>query len=105
MRKFIKMHILFYESASTLSIDLNTLRIENWFYTEAVSTNYKTADRCELVFEDTDGEKYHYKGYVPDFFPDKHFGDYIMLRISAEGFVQDFACTDVQIATLLEESY
>lgn len=104
IKKYKKMHIMFYETATTMSIDLMTMQVENWFYDETMSTNYKTADDCGLVFEDMQGNKYYYLGYVPKFFPNKHYGDYVILNISTDGIVQDFSCTDKDIEACLAKS-
>lgn len=41
--------------------------------------------KCSDMFSSTlslpDGTTYDYEGYVPNFFPDDHWGDYIMLDI------------------------
>ncbi len=103
-KKYKKMHILFYETATTMTIDLQTMSVENWFYNKFMSTNYKTADRCALMFEDQNSKAYSYSGYVPDFFPNKHYGDYIMLSINADGTLQDFTCTDEDIEQCLAKT-
>ena len=32
----------------------------------------------------TDKEDFEYDGYVPDFFPEEHYGDYVQLKIDLE---------------------
>lgn len=102
-RKYQKMQIFFDESASTLVVNLMTMTVENWVSGRAISTNYKTADRCCLNFEAADGEDYFYEGYVPDFFPGKHYGDYIMLDINTDGHIPHWTVTDEQIEHALKE--
>ena len=42
----------------------------------------KTSDLCSIVVKDATGNcMTEYSGYVPDFFPDEHCGDYLMLDI------------------------
>lgn len=103
-RKFIKAHVLYEESGSVLSIDLETAKVENWLFSRSIRTNYKTADTCEILFLDSENNQYRYSGYVPDFFPGKHFGDYIELSISKEGIIKDFVVTDDQIEETLKRS-
>jgi len=76
--------------------------VENWYFDESIYINYKTSDRCVLKFETDKKEIHRYEGYVPDFFPDKHYGDYIMLTISKKGLLKKFGVTDEQIDELLE---
>ena len=103
-RKYIKAHILFEESGSVLSIDLETAKADNWLFNRGFRTNYKTADTCEILFVDSEKNQYRYSGYVPEFFPGKHFGDYIELSISKEGIVKDFTVMDSQIEDTLKRS-
>ena len=104
MRKYTKMHILFKNTGSTLSIDLATNQVENWLFDEDVSTDCKTSDECLIKFEQRGTiELFTYSGYVPDCFPGKHYGDYIMLEINAKGIVQDLKITDENIEQLLKE--
>ena len=102
-RKYQKMQIFFDETASSLVINLNTMTVENWVIGRTLSTNYKTADNCCLNFEEEDGQSSFYQGYVPDFFPNKHHGDYIMLDINAKGHIPKWTVTDKQIEEALEE--
>ena len=102
MKKYTKMHVLFYETATTLSIDLTTKKVDNWFFKESMETNSKTADMCCLKFEQQGSkELLSYMGYVPDFFPGEHWGDYVRLEISEKGVVKKLKVTDAQIDKLL----
>jgi len=98
------MHIMFCETATTMTINLENLTVENWLYSESMHTHYKTADQCQILFEDTEGKHHLYEGYVPKFFPNKHFGDYIMLGINADGTLENFICTDDDIQACLAKS-
>ncbi len=45
----------------------------------------KTVDMCCIDIYDKDGNKvYEHDGYVPDFMPGQHFGDYIELEIDVD---------------------
>jgi hypothetical protein len=45
----------------------------------------KTSDMCHVTFKTADGVKVGERdGYVPDFMPGQHFGDYIQLDIDIE---------------------
>ena len=102
MRKYTKMHILFEESGSTLSIDLATNQVQNWLFDKAIETNVKTSDECMIKFE-TENSVITYSGYVPNFFPNEHYGDYVMLNISAKGVVKGLKASDKVIDEFLEE--
>jgi hypothetical protein len=105
MRKYTKMHILIEESGSALSIDLATNQVDNWLFGQDVSTNYKTSDRCIIKFEQEGSTKLlTYSGYVPNCFPDKHYGDYLMLEIDAKGLIKKLNITDNDIDKLLGEA-
>ena len=101
-RKYQKMHVLFEESGSVLSIDLTNNQAINWLFDTGVHTNYKTADRCLVKFEEADGTMQHYEGYVPDFFPGEHYGDYIEIIIFETGKT-NINILDQDIDELLEE--
>jgi hypothetical protein len=101
-RKYQRMHILFEESGSCLTINLATSQAENWLFDSQVYTNYKTSDRCLIKFETAEGELISYEGYVPSFFPGNHFGDYVMLSISRKGMVQGLEVTDAEIDQILD---
>jgi hypothetical protein len=101
-KKYQKMHVLFEDSASTLSINLHTMKVENWLFKHAVYTNYKTADCCIIQFETVDGQFCYYRGYVPDFFP-KQGGDYVELDIDKNGFIPKWKVSDRQIDKALKE--
>jgi len=43
--------------------------------------------KCSDMFSASlyeDGKHKNYDGYVPDFFPDQHYGDYVMLDIDID---------------------
>jgi len=45
----------------------------------------KICDRFTASVHDQDGEEiFDYEGYVPNFFPGNHYGDYIMLNIDLD---------------------
>lgn len=45
----------------------------------------KCSDMFSATIHDKDGKKlFEYDGYVPDFFPDEHYGDYVILDIDLE---------------------
>ena len=58
----------------TGKIDVQTLRLY-----------VKTSDGFECKILKQDGEVVgEYDGYVPDFFPEEHYGDYLILNIDLE---------------------
>ena len=47
-----------------------------------IEISAKCSDLFSMGKVDENGNtSWTYDGYVPDFFPDEHFGDYVMLRI------------------------
>jgi hypothetical protein len=49
---------------------------------KTMSISAKCSDCFGAVVMDEEGkEMFSYNGYVPGFFPDKHWGDYVMLDI------------------------
>jgi hypothetical protein len=102
MRKYTKMHILFPDSGSCLSIDLETNQVQNWLFDKVIETDIQTRDECHIKFEHEKG-MVTYRGYVPDFFPGKHFGDFVYLKISAKGIVKGLKVTDVKIEKYFKE--
>lgn len=58
----------------TVQVDVTELRL-----------HIKVADRFECDLNDAQGEQVGgYEGYVPDFFPGDHYGDYLILNINLE---------------------
>ena len=52
---------------------------------KVLSISGKTSNLFSAELFDNDGNRIKdYSGYVPDFFPDQHYGDYIMLDIDIE---------------------
>lgn len=96
-RTYQKMQIFFYETATTMTIDLETMQIENWLFKRPMSISRKVRDECHLELIQEDGYIDSYRGYVPDFFPSEHWGDYIILQITAEGKIKGWHPTDKQI--------
>lgn len=49
---------------------------------KTISISAKCSDLCSATLLDKDGTVLHEAdGYVPGFFPDQHYGDYVMLDI------------------------
>lgn len=46
-----------------------------------IRINAKCSDLCYTQVMDGDKIVFEHDGYVPDFMPDQHFGDYVMLDI------------------------
>ena len=99
-RKYEKMHLLFEETGSCLTIKLAANQVENWLFDGSIRTNYKTSDECVIKFETAQGELIRYEGYVPLFLPGDHYGDYIELSISQDGIVQELSVTDAEIDSI-----
>lgn len=52
---------------------------------KTISINGKTSDLCCIMFKDEKGSCVGERvGYVPDFMPGEHYGDYIELDIDIE---------------------
>lgn len=52
---------------------------------KTLSINAKCSDLCVAALLDKDGvEIFEHDGYVPDFMPGEHYGDYVMLDIDLE---------------------
>lgn len=49
-----------------------------------ISMSAKCSDLFSCTFKNEDGSEVNYSGYVPDFFPGDHYGDYVMLDIDIE---------------------
>lgn len=63
------------EMFKTVKINAKTLKI-----------HLKVTDRFSATLEDGDGEEIHSQldGYVPDFMPGDHYGDYLILDIDLD---------------------
>ena len=96
------MYLLFPDSGSALSIDLETNQALNWLFGKVIETDIQTRDECHIKFEHENG-MITYRGYVPNFFPGKHYGDFLYLKISATGIVENLKVTDADIEAYLRE--
>ena len=72
-------------STLRLTIDLDTGVVRDWPAGQVASTHAKVCD--EGVYELYAGNERiaARHGYVPDFFPGDHYGDYLILNIDGEG--------------------
>ena len=74
-------------------IDLDNGRIVNWKEGVTASVHYKSVDEnyISIIDRDTNTIK-EYEGYVPEFLCPKEdgWGDYVIMDIDANGFIQDF---------------
>ncbi|WP_313447370.1 hypothetical protein [Pseudomonas sp.] len=65
------MHI---NQQKTVQVDVTELRL-----------HIKVRDGFDASIQDDQGDEVgSYKGYVPDFFPGDHYGDYLILNIDLE---------------------
>lgn len=56
--------------------------VEKAFKPKYIQVSAKCSDMCAIEFQDENGHKIaSMDGYVPDFMPGEHFGDYIILTI------------------------
>jgi hypothetical protein len=73
-------------------IELETGRVVDWPKGTTADIHYKVCDQGEYWLEDANGERLKWKGdYVPNALlcvGDNGFGDYIILKISAEGIIE-----------------
>jgi len=52
---------------------------------KSIFVSAKCSDQCNIEYMDEQGNVIIEKDdYVPDFFPDKHYGDFVMLHIDIE---------------------
>ena len=52
---------------------------------KTISISAKCADLfCAALVDEQGNDLCEYQGYVPDFFPGRHWGDYVMLDIELE---------------------
>ncbi len=73
------------------AVELATGRVIDWPHGTTASVHYKVCDAGEYWLENADGKRVKYKGdYVPRLLSvgDDGFGDYIILKISADGMIQ-----------------
>lgn len=83
-------------------IDLQTGRVIDWPQGTTADIHYKVCDQGEYWLEDADGKRLKWKGsYVPNdllAIGDNGYGDYIILKISAEGIIEGWKAPSVDLA-------
>lgn len=74
------------------SIELETGRVLEWPQGTTADIHYKVCDQGEYWLEDAEGKRLKWRGhYVPNdllAIGDDGYGDYIILKISAEGIIE-----------------
>ena len=77
-------------------IDIETGRIRNWREGTTAEIHYKVCDEFECrIIDEKGGERClikKYEGYVPEFMCPKErgYGDYIIMDIDENGYIQDW---------------
>ena len=62
---------------------------------KTISMCAKCSDMCSLQLTDENGRTFVHDGYVPDFFPEDHCGDYIEFKIDVDtGQILNWKKTD-----------
>jgi hypothetical protein len=76
-------------------IELETGRVIDWPQGTTADIHYKVCDQGEYWLEDAEGKRLKWKGYyVPNdllAIGDNGYGDYIILKISAEGIIEGWS--------------
>jgi hypothetical protein len=74
------------------TIELETGRVLEWPQDTTADIHFKVCDQGEYWLEDAEGKRLKWKGdYVPNdllAIGDNGYGDYIILKISAEGIIE-----------------
>lgn len=79
-------------------IDIETGKITNWAIGTTANIHYKVCDEFACLVMDTKCEIIkEYEGYVPSFMCPKEegYGDYIIMDINEDGFIEDWNKWDV----------
>lgn len=68
------------------------------------SINAKCSDLCQTIIKDDSGKiLFENDGYVPDFMPDEHYGDYVILDIDVKtGKIINWNTTELKIKKYIE---
>lgn len=85
-------------------IDLETGRITNWQKGVTAKIHYKSCDENRLTFYDEDGNVFAtYFDYVPDLLDpyNEGYGDYVIMTIDEDGFIDKFKPSIEDIADQL----
>lgn len=83
-------------------IDIETGQIRNWREGTTAEIHYKVCDEFECrIIDEKGGERClikDYEGYVPDFMSpkDSGYGDYIIMDIDENGYIQDWNKAEVR---------
>lgn len=80
-------------------IDIETGQIMNWREGTTAEIHYKACDEFACtIMDNLSGDVIDdYEGYVPDFMcpKDSGYGDYIIMDIDENGYIQDWCSADV----------
>lgn len=90
------------------TIDVNDGRIINWDTCRGVSAKvfYKVCDQGAYTVRGNE-QSYTVKSYVPDCLSinDEGYGDYVLLSIDKNGFIEDWEFNDKLMANLLKGDF
>lgn len=88
-------------------IDVNTGQILNWKKGKTAEVHYKVCDRCSFYLLGTDDFEYVKieDEYVPEILcpADKGYGDYIIMNINEDGFIEDWDASELEELVAQEE--
>ena len=83
-------------------IDIETGQIRNWREGTTAKIHYKVCDEFECrIIDEKGGQRClikDYEGYVPEFMcpKDRGYGDYIIMDIDENGYIQDWDKAEVR---------
>lgn len=80
-------------------IDIETGVVLNWKQGVRAEVHYKVCDDGAYYLKDAAGNIVLVKeGYVPSFFPNEHFGDYVIMNIDETGRITNWENPDYEDA-------
>ncbi len=71
-----------------------------------LTINAKCSDLCFTMIQDKNGTILaENNGYVPDFMPDEHYGDYVMLEIDVKtGKILNWTATEKSVSNWIKNN-
>ena len=91
-----------------IKVDLEEGQVIGWPSGTRAVIHYKVCDDGHYTLLDDEGDIVEeFDSYVPDVFSinDSGYGDYVIMTIDGEGFIEDWQCTPEDIVDMIDRAF
>lgn len=91
-----------------LKINIDTGNIINWPIGNSAKIHYKVCDDGHYtLLDNNENQLAEFESYVPNVFAidDQGYGDYVIMTINEEGFIENWSCCPEDITNMLDGAF